>query len=109
MIERLVEFVYPDLLDVPPEDRPKLLRQARDGEYDKIEWLGLAFAITSTVLLTRSVADLSWANRVTALLTNFFVAVPLLLVMAGPFAIRRTKRHLRRLLNKGSDSRKGSE
>ena len=102
--------MYPELLEVPPEDRRKLLQQARDGEYDTIEWVGLAFAITATVLLTRySVADLSWANRVTAVLTNFFVAVPLLLVMAGPFAIRRTKRHLRRLLNKGSDSRKGSE
>jgi hypothetical protein len=72
MLDRLVEFVYPELLEVPPEDRSKLLTQARDGEYDTIEWLGLAFAITATVLLTRySVADLSWANRVTAVLTNF--------------------------------------
>jgi hypothetical protein len=104
MLDRLVEFVYPELLEVPPEDRSKLLTQARDGEYDTIEWLGLAFAITATVLLTRySVADLSWANRVTAVLTNFLVAIPLLLVMAGPFAIRRTKRHLRRLLNKENE------
>ena len=59
MLDRLVEFVYPELLEVPPEDRSKLLTQARDGEYDTIEWLGLAFAITATVLLTRySVADL---------------------------------------------------
>ena len=104
MINRLFEFVYPELLEVPPQDRPKVLRQARDGEYDTIEWLGLAFAITATVLLTRySVADLSWANRVTALFTNFLVAIPLLLVMAGPFAMRRTKRHLRRLLNKENE------
>jgi len=96
--------VYPELLEVPPQDRRKLLAQARDGENDAIEWLGLAFAITATVLLTRySVADLSWANRVTAVLTNFLVAIPLLLVMAGPFAIRRTKRHLRRLLNKENE------
>lgn len=104
MIDRLFEFVYPELLEVPPQDRRKLLAQARDGENDAIEWLGLAFAIIATVLLTRySVADLSWANRVTAVLTNFLVAIPLLLVMAGPFAIRRTKRHLRRLLNKENE------
>lgn len=104
MLDRFTEFLYPELLEAPRQDRPKLLAKARDGDYDTIELLGLAFAITATVFLTRySVADLSWMNRVTAVLTNFLVAIPLLLLTAGPFAVRRTKRHLRRLVSKADD------
>jgi hypothetical protein len=48
------------------------------------ELVGLAIALALTVFLTRySATELNWAGRFSAVLTNFVVAIPLLLLFSA--------------------------
>ena len=104
MPERLSEWLYPELAERSPRERQQLLAKARDGNFDLAELVGLAIALALTVFLTRySVAELNWAGRFSAVLFNFVVAIPLLVVFGSPFYFRRTRRHLHELLRNGKN------
>lgn len=99
MTEHITYWLYPELRALEPQERARLLAKAREGEFDFIEIAGLAIALLLGVVATRySVAGLSVMDRFFAVLMNFVVAVPLVLVLGGPFYLRRTKRRLRELL-----------
>ena len=75
------------------------MRKASDGSFDWIELVGLALALLVTVLLTRYAGTgMGLADRFGAAISNFIVAIPLLLVLGGPFYVRRTRRGLKALL-----------
>jgi hypothetical protein len=95
--ESFENLLYPELRAYGPEDRARLLREARNEPFDILEWAGLLAALVIVVGFTRySVAGFGLADRFAVVLANFLVAVPLLVVTAGPFLLRRTKRGLRR-------------
>jgi hypothetical protein len=79
-----------------------MLVRAREGSFDLVELVGLTIALALTVVLTRySVAEMSIAGRIAAIFANFVIAIPLLLVLGGPFYFRRTRRHLQKLTRDG--------
>ena len=83
------------------------MKAASEIGFDAIEYVGMAIALVATVLLTRySAAGFGLAERFGAAISNFVVAVPLLLLLAGPFYVRRTRRGLRAELHKGGDADK---
>ena len=94
-------LLYAELRQFEPGRQAGALKAAADIEFDAIEYVGLALALAATVLLTRySVADMGLADRFGAAIANFIVAIPLLLVLAGPFYVRRTRRGLRAQLKR---------
>ena len=102
MLERISEWLYPELRGRTPRERQEMLTKAREGSFDVMELVGLAMALALTVFLTRySVAEMTSAGRFAAILANFVIAIPLLLLFGGPFYFRRTRRHLRKLMRDG--------
>lgn len=89
-------LLYPELRKFEQSSQARALRVASDTGFDAIELLGLAIALVVTVVVTRySVADMGLADRLGAAVANFFIAIPLLLILGGPFYVRRTRRGLR--------------
>ena len=92
---------YPELRRFEPVRQAAALKTASDSGFDTIEYVGLALSLAATVVLTRySAADMGLADRFGAAIANFIVAIPLLLTLAGPFYVRRTRRGLRSQLKR---------
>ena len=99
-------WLYPTLGKFELEDRSRALANAKEVSFDAIEVIGIGVALVLVIALTRySTAHLGFIARVGAAFANFVVAVPLLLVFAGPFYVRRVRRGLREQLD--SRSREG--
>jgi hypothetical protein len=97
--ELMENLLYPELRAYGREDRVRLLRDARQEPFDHLEWAGILAALIIVVGITRySVAGFGLADRIAVALANFLVAVPLLVLTAGPFLVRRTRRGLRQRL-----------
>lgn len=88
-------LLYPQLRSFPEKERQLALRNAKTTAFDVIELLGMALGLVLATALTRyHTGGLNHAERVTAFLLNFAVAVPLLVVLVGPFLVRRVRRGL---------------
>jgi hypothetical protein len=98
-----MEWLYPELKRFSPKDRLDALRKAKEGPFDFVELAGIGVALVLVVTLTRySVAEMGALQRIGAMLANFLVAIPLLVVFAGPFYVRRVRRGLREQIEKRS-------
>ena len=103
-------LLYPELRKFEPDRQADALRQAADSSLDFIELGGVAFALVVTLLVTRySTAGMGIADRFGAAIVNFVVAIPVLLVLAGPFHVRRVRRSLAAQLAKAHESESKGE
>ena len=106
-------MVYPELRKFALDDQVRALRTAAEARFDAVELVGLIIALAATALITRySGTGMGLADRFGAAVVNFVIAVPLLLVFAGPFHVRRTRRGLRTQLAElqaSANGRNGSE
>ena len=97
--ELMENLLYPELRPYRRSDRDRLLREARQVPFDFLEWAGILAALAIVVGVTRyGVAELGPADRFVTTLVNFAIALPLLVLTAGPFFVRRTRRGLKRHL-----------
>ena len=97
-------WLYPELGKFDPPDRERALRRATDTSFDWIEIVGMILAVAFTVFLTRySAVGFGLTERIGAALANFVISIPLLLVLAGPFYVRRTRRSLREQIKERSE------
>ena len=100
MPKRWEYWLYPELRKFDSADRGRALQKAKDTKFDWTEITGMTLAVAITVFLTRySAAGFGLLERVGAALANLVVAIPLLVVLAGPFYVRRVRRGLRAQLN----------
>jgi hypothetical protein len=89
-------LLLPELRRFPPEEQDCALAKARETVLDVPELIGMAFAVVAVTALTQySLADASALSRFAAALVNFAVALPLMVLCAGPFHVRRLRRGLR--------------
>jgi|ERR1019366_595609 hypothetical protein len=96
-----MEWLYPELKKINPKDRLGALHESKDTSFDILEIIGIGIALVLVVTLTRySVAELGALGRIGAALWNFVIAIPLLVIFAGPFYLRRTRRGLREYIEK---------
>ena len=97
-------WLYPQLKRFEYRDRVEVLSRARHYSLDTIETFGVAIALILVVVaITKSsVVALELAGRFESTLAYFVLAIPLLLVFAGPFYIRRVRRGLRMQLKERS-------
>ncbi len=92
----LTRLLYSELADCAPARRDEALRAARDEPLDLVELCGIGLALVLVVLVTGAGGHEATAmDRLTAAVVDFAVALPLLVVLAGPFHVRRVRRGLR--------------
>jgi hypothetical protein len=90
---RLRLLAYPQLRDLPPDQWEGVLTQARETAFDAVEWAGILAGIAFAAFALRSGAGES-GSLLTLYLGQFVLALPLLVVLVGPFFLRRTRRGL---------------
>jgi hypothetical protein len=89
-------LLYPELRPYERKERDHLLQEAAKTPHDLFEWAGILVALVFVGVLTGySAGDFDLAQRVVAPVINFFIAIVLLALTAGPFLVRRTRRGLR--------------
>lgn len=92
-------WLYPDLARVAPHHRERAMNRARLENLDYLEICGLIAALAAVTYFTRySLKDPTFADRLSFAVANFLVAIPQLVLFAGPFFVRRTRRGLRAYL-----------
>lgn len=88
-------FVFPALSKLPRAEWGRALKQARAGNFDTIEWLGVMAGVAIVTYFLRFdpeiAATISPAMR---FLVQFLTAFPLLVLIVGPFYLRRLRRGL---------------
>lgn len=93
-IGRLLRLIaYPRLRDLPPDQWEGILNRARNTEFDAIEWAGIVAGVAFAAFALRSGAG-EPESLFTRYLGQFVLALPLLVVLVGPFFLRRTRRGL---------------
>ena len=101
--ELIENLLYPEVRSFGRADRDRLLKKASETQLDMVEWLGILVGLVLVVGLTRySAAGLGLADRVAIAAANLLIALPLLVITAGPFSVRRTRRGLRSQLQRPS-------
>lgn len=91
-LQWLLVQVFPRLRAWPVEEWSQLLARTMEGEFDQIERFGIiAGVVLATWLLRPEASDISAPF---AFLVQLACALPLLLVFAGPFYLRRVRRGL---------------
>jgi hypothetical protein len=81
-----MEWLYPELKRIDPKERSSALQEAKDSPFGAIELVGIGIALVLAVVVTRySATGMGALGRIGAALWNFMVAIPILLVFAGPF------------------------
>jgi len=86
---------YPALGKLPHAEWDQALKQARETSFDMIEWIGVLAGIAFVTYLLRVDADHAAALALPVrYFAEFLAAVPLLVLVVGPFYLRRTRRGL---------------
>lgn len=99
-------WAYPALRRLPPAEWDEALKQARETNFDTIEWTGLLAGIAFVTYLLRFDADQAAALSLPVrYFIQFLVAVPLLGLVVGPFYLRRTRRGLDQEIERGHGPR----
>lgn len=92
-------LLFPDLARIPEQRRTAAMERARAEPLDIIEIAGILAAVVVVTSFTRyGLKDAFAVDRLAAALLNFGIAIPQLVLFAGPFLIRRTRRGLRAYL-----------
>ena len=95
-MNRLWSALLPELRQFPEPERDGALRRARRTALDVAEFVGMAMGVMVVTALTKySVPEGSTSSRFALALLNVAVAVPLLVLVLGPFHVRRLRRGLR--------------
>ena len=102
-------WVYPELAKFALRERAEALHKVRHVSLDTFETIGITVALIVVVAVTKySVADLGLTERTAMTLANFVIAIPLLVIFAGPSYVRRVRRGLRGQLKERMSRRPAS-
>lgn len=93
--------LLPELRQFPEAQREAALRLAGETSLDVLELVGMALGLVVVTAATKyTLPDESVTTRVLMALLNLAVAAPLLVVVLGPFHLRRLRRGLRAQLDR---------
>lgn len=92
-LQWLIGRLFPALRAWPVRDWPTVMRKARQAEFDQFERVGIiAAVIVSAWVLNPAVsADIPFYL---AFILQLLLSLPLLMLLAGPFFLRRIRRCL---------------
>ena len=95
------ELIFPELKAFEKTEREVVLQKAREDEFDSIEWIGvIASVVIATLIVGKLDLQAATGDRFLSTLLSFVVAIPLVGATAGVFMVRRTRRGLRKRLEK---------
>lgn len=95
------ELMFPELKRFDRPERERVLREAREDEFDSLEWIGVvASVVVATVIVGKLDLPAATGDRFLSTLLSFPVAIPLVGATAGVFMVRRTRRGLRKRFQK---------
>ena len=101
----LLVRALPCIAELSPCDLDDALKRARDCDFETIERIGLLACVALTAYLLRFDAEQFAAlSLVARYCIQFIAAVPLLILFAGPFYLRRTRRGLEREIERRRDA-----
>lgn len=90
-------LLLPELREIDARERDAALARAREQPLDTFERIGMVLGVIVVVVLTRSApTEVGVVARLATALTDFLVAVPILVAVVVPFHLRRLRRGLRR-------------
>lgn len=92
-LQWLLVRLFPRLRAWPVREWPAVLGRAREAEFDQFERAGIIAAVVSSAWLLRPAANAETSAPL-VFLAQLLLALPLLLVLAGPFYLRRMRRAL---------------
>lgn len=85
--------IFPRLRAWPVREWPKLLEQAQNSEFDRLERIGIIAAVVMSVSFLRPAME-GAPSIPFAYISQLVLALPLLALFAGPFFLRRIRRYL---------------
>lgn len=94
-LQWLLARLFPCLRNWPVRDWPALMARVQTTDFDRFERLGIVAALVLTTWLLRPAAD-TGGSAPLAFVSQLLMAVPWLLLLAGPFYLRRIRRVLDR-------------
>lgn len=92
-LQWLLAQVFPQLRLWPVGEWPALLAQVSGLEFDRFERLGMIAGVVLVTWLLQPAAQIEVAPGM-VFLTQLLFSLPLLLLVVGPFFLRRTRRGL---------------
>lgn len=97
----LTVWLYPGLRELPPAERKPVLEQAREIDFDWLEWGGIVGGSAFVAwLLHFDYSALAPQMLMVIPVLQYVLALPLLAIVVGPFYVRRTRRGLDRELDR---------
>lgn len=88
-------LAFPALSKLPRAEWNQALRQARAANFDTIEWLSVMAGVVFVTYFLRFDPELAATiSPGMRYLVQFVVALPLLVLIVGPFYLRRARRAL---------------
>jgi hypothetical protein len=106
-LQWLLAKVLPGLRAWPVRDWPAVLARLPDAEFDRIERTGIVAGVVVVTWLLRPAAG-EELTLPFAFLTQLLFALPLLLLVVGPFFLRRSRRVLDEAARERTESHSGA-
>jgi cation transport ATPase len=96
------ELIFQELREFEKHERERALREAREDEFDGLEWAGIIAAVVVATMIVGKLDlhSVAGGDRFLSTLLSFVVAIPLVGLTGGVFMVRRTRRGLRKRLAK---------
>ena len=103
-LQWLLAWLFPRLRAWPVREWPVLMARAQATNFDRFERIGLIAALVLTTWLLRPATD-AGTSAALIFVSQLLMSVPWLLLLAGPFFLRR----IRRALDREASARRGEE
>lgn len=92
-LQWLLVQLFPKLRTWPVRQWPAVLSRVKDADFDQFERIGIVAAVAFSALFLRPEANAE-NSVVFVFLAQLAMSIPLLLILAGPFFLRRIRRCL---------------
>lgn len=93
-------WALPHLVKLPHAEWDEALQQARETDFDALERIAVLAAIAFTTYLLRFDVNETELSLPIRAVSQFVAAVPLLILLAGPFYLRCLRRGLDRFIER---------
>ena len=93
-------WALPHLVRLPSAEWDEAVRQARETHFDALERIGVLAAVALTTYLLRFDANESEISLPIRFVAQFVAAIPLLILLAGPFYLRCWRRGLEHVIER---------
>lgn len=92
-LQWLLAQLFPRLREWPVKEWPAVLGKVQEAEFDRFERIGIIAAVVISAWFLRPAANAETSVPF-AFLSQLVLSMPLLLILAGPFFLRRIRRFL---------------